>query len=105
MTATVSSPTTTVKVVRFAEAEVSAVFEVAKKTQLEAFSLFYQPADVDRFRAEARWEKLAADATALTKCSEEKLNAMSKVARNQFENTCRRSHFRSTAAKGCARIA
>ena len=87
--------------VRFAAS--NTVHEVPRKTEAEAKTLFYQPAEVDRFRLEARWEKLA-KATQFKACTgADKLNAMTQLARHQFRIAPCQS--RTSGAKGCARIA
>ena len=94
------------KTVRFAEKEVSAVFEIPVKTKQEALALFYHPSEFDRFRAEARWEKLASKAMAVASGNEEKLNAVALLARHQFNYTpCLSTGRPRSGAKGCARIA
>ncbi|CAB9526104.1 expressed unknown protein [Seminavis robusta] len=89
--------TATTRRVHFAASPVSAVFTVPRKTESEALTLFYQPEDCDRFRAEAQLEKLALELSvdyqhsanshvaAPASSNVESLNALTQVARHQFK--------------------
>lgn len=117
-----SSIATTTRRVYFAAQEVSAVYFVDRKTASEAFTLFYQPEECDRFRTEARLENLARDlcvngSDSDTASNIESLNALTHVARLKFQSVpvmlsttlvagSVRSHYPpQRSSKGTARIA
>ena len=116
-----ASTTISKKTVRFAEQEVSAVHMVPRKTEEQARTLFYQPADEQRARQEVQIEKLTrAAAQSLSMMSksgnQDHLNAMTALARNQFRygSSCAlqsRAPFPSMTrrgannCKGCAGMA
>ncbi|CAB9517850.1 expressed unknown protein [Seminavis robusta] len=76
--------------VHFANELVSDVFVVPRKTESEAKTLFYQPEDCDRFRSEARLEKLTSklsmDLSSSGASNIESLNALAQLARYQFKS-------------------